>query len=153
MARATRPYIMCDLDGTLCDIEHRTHHVKGKGRKNWKKFFEAMTEDKLNEAVSEVLRRFHGDYAIVFVSGRPSDYRTETEEWIKKHLHVVSDYTLFMRKEGDFRPDDIVKGEIYDRDIAPTFGTPLFILDDRDKVVHMWRLKGLTCFQVAEGDF
>ncbi|MDJ0647343.1 MAG: hypothetical protein QNJ60_01435 [Xenococcaceae cyanobacterium MO_188.B19] len=29
----------------------------------------------------------------------------------------------------------------------------LFILDDRQQVVDMWRSLGLTVFQVAEGDF
>ena len=30
----------------------------------------------------------------------------------------------------------------------------LFVMDDRDQVVSMWRNElGLTCFQVAEGDF
>lgn len=27
------------------------------------------------------------------------------------------------------------------------------VFDDRNSVVKMWRLLGLTCFQVAEGDF
>lgn len=30
---------------------------------------------------------------------------------------------------------------------------PLYIYDDRQKVVDMWRSKGLTCFQVAPGNF
>jgi hypothetical protein len=27
------------------------------------------------------------------------------------------------------------------------------VVDDRQKVVDMWRENGLTCFQVAPGDF
>ena len=27
------------------------------------------------------------------------------------------------------------------------------VFDDRDKVVNMWRKNGLTCLQVANGDF
>ena len=27
------------------------------------------------------------------------------------------------------------------------------VLDDRNQVVKMWRENGLTCLQVAEGDF
>jgi hypothetical protein len=27
------------------------------------------------------------------------------------------------------------------------------VFDDRDKVVNMWRRNGLTCLQVADGDF
>jgi hypothetical protein len=29
----------------------------------------------------------------------------------------------------------------------------LFTVDDRQKVVDMWRANGLTCLQVAEGNF
>ena len=28
-----------------------------------------------------------------------------------------------------------------------------FVLDDRNRVVEMWRSLGLTCLQVADGDF
>jgi hypothetical protein len=28
-----------------------------------------------------------------------------------------------------------------------------FVLDDRDQVVEMWRAMGLTCLQVAPGNF
>jgi hypothetical protein len=27
------------------------------------------------------------------------------------------------------------------------------VFDDRDKVVNMWRKRGIPCFQVAPGDF
>jgi hypothetical protein len=59
--------------------------------------------------------------------------------------------TLYMRQDGDFRRDDIVKQEILDKYIDKD--RVLFVLDDRDQVVDMWRRNGLTCFQVAEGDF
>jgi len=29
----------------------------------------------------------------------------------------------------------------------------LFVLDDRDQVVNMWREQGFKCLQVAEGNF
>jgi hypothetical protein len=57
-----------------------------------------------------------------------------------------------MRKYGDFRQDSIVKREIYERFIAPDYDI-LCVLDDRNSVVSMWREIGLTCLQVAEGDF
>jgi len=62
------------------------------------------------------------------------------------------DYTLFMRPDGDFRADNIVKQEIYDTHIKGKHDV-LFVMDDRQQVVDMWRRNGLTCFQVAEGNF
>jgi hypothetical protein len=56
-----------------------------------------------------------------------------------------------MRKDGDFRADYIVKQEILDAHIPKD--RVLFVLDDRQQVVDMWRRNGLMCFQVAEGNF
>jgi hypothetical protein len=57
-----------------------------------------------------------------------------------------------MREAGDKRADDIVKAEIFFRDIAPRWNVKAAI-DDRNRVVAMWRSLGLLCLQVAEGDF
>ena len=57
-----------------------------------------------------------------------------------------------MRAAGDDRKDEIIKREIYNREIKPAFDV-LCVLDDRDQVVRMWRAMGLTCLQVAPGDF
>ena len=59
---------------------------------------------------------------------------------------------LFMRADGDYRADSIVKEEIYHDKIEPVYNV-LLVLDDRDSVVKMWRSLGLTCLQVAEGNF
>lgn len=59
---------------------------------------------------------------------------------------------LHMRKTGDMRKDAIVKREIFDGEIKDYFFIE-FVLDDRNQVVEMWRDLGLTCFQVADGNF
>jgi hypothetical protein len=48
-------------------------------------------------------------------------------------------------------PDEILKKHMLDLfvDIDDVF----LVVDDRNKVVDMWRSLGLTVFQVAEGDF
>jgi len=42
--------------------------------------------------------------------------------------------------------------EIFDNHIAPKYNIS-YVLDDRDRVVDMWRSLGLTCFQVDWGNF
>jgi len=59
---------------------------------------------------------------------------------------------LYMRTEGDYRDDAVVKYELYVQYIAPTFDVAV-VLDDRNRVVRMWRQVGLTCLQVEDGDF
>jgi hypothetical protein len=97
------------------------------------------------------LEMFHkAGYKIIFCSGREDDYRPQTVEFINKHVDVQ--YELFMRKSGDQRKDSIIKGEIYDGNISPSYNVYL-VLDDRNQVVDFWRSRGLTCWQVNPGDF
>jgi hypothetical protein len=57
-----------------------------------------------------------------------------------------------MRKTGDHRKDYVVKKEIHRKLIKPKYEV-LFVLEDRNQAVNMWRQEGLTCLQVAPGDF
>ena len=57
-----------------------------------------------------------------------------------------------MRATGDFRPDSVVKEEIYNNHIKDNYYVA-GVFDDRDSVVKLWRDLGLTCFQVYYGDF
>jgi hypothetical protein len=57
-----------------------------------------------------------------------------------------------MRAEKDYRADDIIKGELLDRIISDGW-RPWLVVDDRDRVVKMWRDRGLLCLQCAPGDF
>jgi hypothetical protein len=51
-----------------------------------------------------------------------------------------------------FRKDVLTKQKIYEQYIKGKYNI-LFIFDDRNQVVSFWHLQGLTCLQVAEGDF
>lgn len=143
--------IIIDLDGTLCDVSHRTHLVK-QSPPNWPAFFDACTDDTPNPAVvALVSMAIQAHYAILYVSGRPETHRAQTQAWLSQH---GLDYhrLLLMRPAGDYRPDAVVKRELFDRHISGQYKV-LFTVDDRAIVVKMWRDLGLTCFQVAEGKF
>lgn len=144
--------IAFDLDGTLSLGEHRQHYLQ-ETPKNWKAFFEALGGDTLNEPVAIAYRAAEEspdvDH-IVCISGRPEEYRELSRTWLRKH--GLNPTVILMRRTGDRRPDDIVKQELY-RDHLANNAKVLAIYDDRNSVVKMWRSIGLTCFQVAEGDF
>jgi predicted kinase len=130
--------IICDLDGMLALLNGRNP-------------YDASTcdQDELCRPVWEVLDRMEGK-TVLLVSGRMDTYRPQTEAFL--HKHDVRYSYLFMRAAGDTRKDFVVKQEIYEREIRGKYNV-LFVLDDRDQVVEMWRGLGLTVFQVAEGDF
>jgi predicted kinase len=135
--------IICDLDGTisLFTEEMRSPYDASK-----------CEHDLLNEPVADVINTyFNKGYKILFVSGREDKYREQTEKFLKKHFPDLT-YSLYMRKTGDMRKDTIIKKEIYVDNIWLSYYVR-FVLDDRDQVVFGWRSIGLTCFQVADGDF
>ncbi len=145
---AGRKMVIVDMDGTLADVTHRLHHIRGHGKKDWPRFFEAMDADPPNEVVAAWVRNLAPDYDVVIVSGRPEDYGDRTIAWLRRYrIPVVH---ILMRRSGDRRPDHIVKQEILDTLPKEAIA---FVIDDRNSVCDMWRRNGLRCFQVAEGDF
>jgi len=142
--------IIVDLDGTLCDVEHRVHHVRMKP-KNWQAFNESMNLDKPYFWCIELIAAMRSrGYKIFFVTGRDEDYRNMTESWLKIH-NVIYD-ELYMRKSKDYREDSDIKEEIYLNHIEKKTQV-LFVVDDRKSVVERWRKHGLVCLQCAPGDF
>lgn len=132
--------IICDLDGTLCLYDRSTGKHYDRDYEN----------DTINPAVRYILDGNDQYNGILFVSGRKDKYRDVTQKWLD--AYGFGNYPLFMRVDEDYRKDSIIKTEIYEKNIKGKYEV-LFVLDDRNQVVDMWRSLGLTCLQVAEGDF
>jgi len=144
--------IICDLDGTLCEIGHRLHFVKRPElvKKDWKSFFENIPGDSVNKWCADILENFGRSMPIVLCTGRPDNYRKHTTEWLDAKF--IRYEKLLMRNRGDQRQDSITKEVILDFEILTRY-TPYFMIDDRQSVVDMWRKRGYTCLQCAPGDF
>ena len=133
--------IIVDIDGTL---------AHGTGRSPYD--YSLVHTDRLDHTVSAMvsLYRHSQTCRIIIVSGRDDDCKNETRQWLRDKR--VRYDALYMRLTGDKRDDRIVKQEIYEANIKGRLNV-LFVLDDRDRVVRMWREQGLKCLQVADGDF
>lgn len=141
---ALRPAIICDLDGTLSLFADKGHRGPYDASK--------CDQDDVNVPVLHVLRAFNAaGYTIIYLSGRYDTYREQTMTFLIRHIVPFHGH-LYMRAAGDNRTDWIVKGELFDQHIRNRFYID-FVLDDRNQVVNFWRSIGLTCFQVAPGDF
>lgn len=138
--KAGEHVIMCDLDGTLAEISHRSPYDASK-----------CEEDGLKYNVARVLCAMPWMKRI-FMSGRSSEFVGQTLGWLKKHELLRVGDELHMRAKGDSRKDSIVKLELFETMVNPKY-TVDFVLDDRDQVVEMWRAIGLECWQVAPGNF
>ena len=146
-------YVLCDLDGTLCDIKHRLHHVK-KEPKDWKSFFAAIPHDTLRTDVAEKVVDFANEgYDIIFVSARPEDYKKQTLLWLIKNMSdklPQGFLTLIMRRIGDKRPDTEVKQDILNNYFTDKSKIKV-VIDDRPSVIRMWKENGLDVIDVGSG--
>tara|TARA_B100001173_G_scaffold305725_1_gene311544 strand:- start:62 stop:508 length:447 start_codon:yes stop_codon:yes gene_type:complete len=143
--------IIFDVDGTIADVEHRRHFVTQRPA-DWKSFKEETVNDTPVEWVCDIAKRHiaRGD-DVAFFSARNESQRGVTETQISEWIGN-GHKGLFLRPDGDFRPDEEFKSDLADK--FEEFGGKIdIVFDDRNKVVDMWRARGTTCVQVAEGDF
>lgn len=128
-----------DIDGTLATMKDRSPY-------DWHK----IDQDELNVTVRHQLRALQdqGNLIIIF-TGRDGVCEAETKEWLK--YNEISYDHFDIRPEGNTEKDSIVKKRMFDK-IKDKYNI-IAVFDDRDQVVEMWRELGLTCFQVAKGDF
>ena len=151
--------VIFDLDGTLALIDkRRAISTKDNGKMDWDKFFDPknIDLDLPNTPVITMAQTLHSQgFRIVIFSGRSKRTKDATNKWLDKH-DVPCD-VLKMRPTNDhwhFMKDSDLK-EFWLDDLFPNgFINDIFaVFDDRNQVVDMWRSRGLTCFQVADGDF
>lgn len=142
--------IIVDIDGTLAEMTDRgpfdEHLVKN---------------DRLFENVAKMVEHaVTSGCFVIFMSGRTDGCEDDTADWLMEKMpfmignHTFIDWDLLMRRsvEDRGRPDDDVKYDLFNTHVRDKFNV-LYVIDDRDKVVKMWRDIGLTCAQVAYGDF
>lgn len=147
--------IIFDLDGTLALCDHRRHFVQGP-KKDWDAFNEACDRDEPNWSVLWLLDQLviRAGLKAEIWSGRMETVRGKTEEWLiaNSDAYERGIIPLLMRPAGDYTDDVDLKLRWLNE--ARAAGRTIdFVVDDRQKVVDMWRREGITCLQCAPGDF
>ena len=145
--------VIFDLDGTLALIDSRRElSIGDDGKMDWDTFFNPkfISLDDPNQPVIDMANMLHSQgYSIYIFSGRSDKTEDATIAWLDKHN--VNYDLLQMRPQGLlYKPDNDLKQDwlnVIKKD------TVAMVFDDRQQVVDMWRQNGLTCFQVADGDF
>ena len=152
MGNTYKKIVIIDIDGTVADLQDRLHHITGNAEADWDAFFDACEHDRPFQDMVDLLYVLDQHYWFVFITGRPERIRATTNCWLRKVLGQTQTAALFMRADGDFRPDDVVKKELFEKSgILPS--EVAFVLEDRDRVVKMWRDIGIRCLQVEEGSY
>lgn len=149
--------VIFDLDGTIALIDDRRKlSTKDNGKIDWDVFFnpDNINLDQPNNAVITMLRLLKdAGNRIVILSGRSKATKDATKVWLKK-FDVPFDVLKMRPTSRDFMymPDDQLK-QMWLNQLFPDKNDIICVFDDRQKVVDMWRNNGLTCMQVANGDF
>lgn len=145
--------IIVDIDGTVAHMDGRSPYDYSK-----------VSTDIVDENIREILQRYNmptyqgnfSDTYIIIVSGRDDTCKSETFDWLVNNgiphdeLHMRD--PLKVDESGKKLDDTVIKKEIYETWIKNRYNVR-FVLDDRDRVVKMWRDQGLKVLQVQEGDF
>lgn len=145
-----RDIIICDIDGTIADLTHRLHYVKGD-TKDWDSFFANVWQDSFRDDIwnKVILDSQKHDAEIIFVSGRSDKTREDTRGWIAQEVGY-EDFKLIMRQSWDRRDDTVVKREMYDKYLSRM--RVVRVYDDRPRVIRMWRDLGLDVVDVGTGE-
>lgn len=167
--------VIFDVDGTLVDCSHRKVYLNVckncneieefhqepavnecelfvPGKKNHKIFYAKCIEDTPIYHVIKWAQACHeAGYYVIIVSGRPTDLAGDATV-ASMAMHGVPYQHLFMRAGGDYSDDTRVKQEILDRILKwiPKEQI-LFTVDDRPRVIRMWKANGIKCYDVGEG--
>ena len=130
---ADKTDVICDIDGTLMNVEDRLalaiKNKRPEDRKmNWDIFLDPKVmeaEDRPNwDVVFLIKKLISTGSTIIFTSARNERHRDVS---IKQIVHgcnismAVTRYSnkgnrLYLRKDGDFRTDDITKKEIFEKE-------------------------------------
>ena len=131
--------VVVDVDGTTAKSVSRGPFDESR-----------VMEDEPYTVVAAWVRSLYQSCNVIIVSGRHDGCGDDTWDWHEMH-DIPFDHML-MRHNGDNRSDVIVKQEILN-ELAAVIGKEniAFVIDDRPRVVDMWKSNGLTVYPVRGG--
>jgi len=159
-----RPSIIVDIDGTIADCGHRLHHINGfkndveaTHKADWDAFHAETGNDSPIEPTCQMVRELYSaGWKIIMITGRSDSCRGDTVAWLEENR--IGFDLLLMRKRGDHSQDqEIKRAWLHDLRVGrihlPHMEPPRIVIEDRSRVVKMWREEGLIALQCDTGDF
>lgn len=144
--------ILLDMDSTLSNPKHRIKYVLNKDYENWDK--EAKNDPPnlpVIFTVKALFQTYKEDFKFIIFTGRPESLRRDTTQWLERYMgkDFVKRMSMVMRPNGDWTPDHVLKLKWLNELSLPV----ILAIDDRSSVVKMYRSKGITVLQCADGDY
>lgn len=146
MTDENTPYwIAVDLDGTVANCDHRLKFIMNldtceklpSKQRNYNKFFENCIEDEPIIANIRLVKQYiKTGHSVTFITGRPEKMLEESCLWIEKH--ITDDFSMFMRRNDDYRPDYETKMDLMVDAVYSWGNTPVAFFEDRPMVFKKW---------------
>lgn len=146
-----RDILILDLDGTLCDMNHRVHLAQAK---QWDEFHAGLEQDGVHEDVLLVLRFLPAFVRVIVVTGRPMAHYAATVSWLRKHELWGMVDAIMMRPDTNFMKDHDLKLWLLDEFFEGRekwTNRIIAALDDKETVVEAFRNAGINAWQVRQG--
>lgn len=146
-----RDILILDLDGTLCDMNHRVHLAQAK---QWDEFHAGLEQDGVHEDVLLVLRFLPAFVRVIVVTGRPMAHYVATVAWLRKHELWGMVDSIMMRPDTNFMKDHDLKLWLLDEFFEGRekwTNRIIAALDDKETVVEAFRNAGINAWQVRQG--
>lgn len=140
--------VIVDIDGTIANAQHRLCYVMTRP-KNWPAFEAASVHDEIISQTVTVVRLLkQSGTKVIILTARNINMKKMTEEWLKKNdIHYDA---LYMRRDKDYREDDVVKRELL-YEIISEHGPVDAAFEDRQRVAKMFESEGIFTFNVGQG--
>lgn len=133
--------VIFDMDGTLANVSGILDYLEPPNR-NFHKFHRASVNCPPNQwVVDEAVACYEAGLPILIVTARVFKYCWETMFWLRHNLPVPYEQ-LYMRRDGDYRPDGVVKREIHSM-IREDGYSVVRAWDDNPQVVAVWESLGI----------
>jgi hypothetical protein len=85
---------------------------------------------------------------VIIVTSRMEKWRSLTSYWLAKN--DIGHHALYMRKDGDTRPDYEVKADILN-DIKKHWNV-LHAVDDNPSIITLWVANGISTIKIGTWD-
>ena len=132
----------CDLRcRCLVDISTVRHHDAGPGRRNFEAFHSASADcPPIARTLVWVEEMHDAGHRILVVTARMEKWRNLTQAWLDRYL-TRHHTELVMRRDGDYRPDIVVKREIH-AELSARYCISA-ACDDNPNVLALWEELGI----------
>ena len=137
--------ILCDIDGTIANNDHRQHYLQRK--KDWDGFFSELINDKpIFPIINKVIEEHDAGKDIIFLTGRPERYRYSTTLWLKEYFNF--ELKILMRKDNDQNNKLKVKKEIFEKNFR--VNDIDYVIDNDIELLKQWEDMGIDVYEVKK---